>query len=186
MWQECGVWSPPALRHGLKRKCQVGATHGQRTKRFFVRLIRGYPLERTGCKSLLSATDSHNRETVSLRVELPLVFLAKVIALSLFVVLCNIAINGVPTLLFPGSVLVTSVVPGSAGSTIRPGDLPRYHLSHAVSLFLSSLFVFTSLVSLRALLLLICPAKLVSIVSRRPARAAMRCLILPGPLDHRT
>ncbi len=95
-----------------------------------------------------------------------LVFFAKVIALSLFVLLCHIAINGIPTLLFPASVLVGSPVPGSAGSTIRPGDLPRYHLSHAASLFLSSLFVFTSLVSLRALLLLICPAKLVRIVSR--------------------
>jgi hypothetical protein len=84
----------------------------------------------------------------------------------LFVVLCNIAINGIPACLFPGSVLVTSVVPGSAGSTIRPGDLPRYHLSHAVSLFLSSLFVFTSLISLRALLVMICPAKQVRIVSR--------------------
>jgi hypothetical protein len=95
-----------------------------------------------------------------------LVFLAKVMALSLFVLLCHIAINGIPTLLFPGSVLVGSVVPGSAGSTIRPGDLPRYHLSHGVSLFLSGLFVFASLISLRALLLLICPAKLVRVVSR--------------------
>jgi hypothetical protein len=101
-----------------------------------------------------------------LPIEPRLVFLAKVIALSLFVVLCNIAINGIPAFLFPGSVLVGSVVPGSAGSTIRPGDLPRYHLAHVVSLFLSSLFVFTFLIALRALLILACPPRLVRIVSR--------------------
>jgi hypothetical protein len=106
-----------------------------------------------------------------LPIEPKILFFAKVLALALFVVLCNVAINGLPTLLFPGIVLAKSIVPGSAGMTLQPFEGNRYMAAQAVSLFLSSIFVFTSLATVRAVLLLSLPAKLV--------RLASRCVQLP-------
>jgi hypothetical protein len=105
------------------------------------------------------------------------IFFAKVIALSLFVVLCHIAINGIPTLLFPGEVLAASFKKGSAGFMIPPGELFRYNFSHAVSLFLSTLFVFSSLIAVRAVFLLIFPAKMLRIVSRCTQLVVMLILL---------
>ena len=94
------------------------------------------------------------------------ILLAKVIALSFFVVLFNIAINGLPTLMFPGVILVPSKVPGSAGYAISTHEAVMYYIGHAIALFSSSLFVFTIFIAIHALLLLIFPARLVRTVSR--------------------
>lgn len=93
-------------------------------------------------------------------------FFAKIIALLSFVIAFNIAINGLPIIMFPDIVLCWSGKPGSAGQTLQPFEGLRYMAGQAVSLFGSSLFVFTSLLSFRAVLLLIIPARLVRIVSR--------------------
>ncbi len=85
-------------------------------------------------------------------------FIAKVITLSLFVAFANIAINGVPTLLFPGIAL------SAIGKTGASGIM--YTASHGISLFLSSVFVFTLAIAVRALLSLLFPVRFVRAVSR--------------------
>jgi hypothetical protein len=94
------------------------------------------------------------------------IFFAKLAALSLFILLFNIATNGVPAWFFPGEVLTTSRIPGQAGYHIPFGAVFKYQLAHGASLFLSSLFVFTSFLAIRALILFIFPVKLVRTVSR--------------------
>jgi hypothetical protein len=93
-------------------------------------------------------------------------FLAKILALSLFVVLFNIAINGISSLIFPLSVYVRSNKPGTAGMDIPTWQGVRHLFGHAVSLFLSSVFVFAALVSIRSAISLFFPQKLVRNVSR--------------------
>jgi hypothetical protein len=119
--------------------------------------------------------DFHNLSP--LPIEPKTLFFAKVIALSLFVVLFHIAINGIPTLLFPGVVLVASFRRGTAGFMIPPGEQLRYVIAHASSLFLSTLFVFTSFIAVRAALILICPLKLVRAVSRYTQLAMIVLLV---------
>jgi hypothetical protein len=94
------------------------------------------------------------------------IFYAKVIVLLLFVVFCHIAINGIPTLFFPGEVLAASWKPGSAGWNTPPSYFVKYTYGHIISLFLSSLFVFTTFIAVRAVFLLIFPTRLVRMVSR--------------------
>jgi hypothetical protein len=93
-------------------------------------------------------------------------FIAKLIALSLFVVLFHVAINGIPTLLFSGVVLAKSFTPGSAGYNILPYQQGQYFAAQAISLFMSTLFVFASLLTLRAIFLLMFPVKVLRIASR--------------------
>jgi hypothetical protein len=112
-----------------------------------------------------------------LPIEPRILFFAKLIALSLFVGLCNIAINGIPSCLFPASVLTYSPVRGAAGNSIQPGELSRYYLTHVISLFVSSVFAFTSIITIRAVFLLIVPARLVRIVSRCTQLALLLILL---------
>jgi len=114
---------------------------------------------------------------VPLPIKSNIIFAAKLIALSLFVVLFHIAINGIPTLLFPSIVLVKSFIPGTAGWMISPGETLRYFASHAISLFLSTLFIFTSLLTICAAVRLILPAKLVRIASRSVQLALILILL---------
>jgi hypothetical protein len=93
-------------------------------------------------------------------------FLAKLTALSLFILLFNIAINGIPTWLFPGEVLTSCMIPGKAGYHIPFGAVLKYQIAHGISMFLSSLFVFSSLLAIRAFILLIFPVKMVRTASR--------------------
>jgi hypothetical protein len=95
-----------------------------------------------------------------------IIFFAKMIALLLFVVLFNVAINALPALMFPSVVLTKSSTPGTAGFIISNYEVTMYHIGHAMGVFLSSLFVFTILIASRALFLLIIPAKMVRTVSR--------------------
>jgi hypothetical protein len=95
-----------------------------------------------------------------------IIFFAKVSALSLFIAFFHIAFNLVPTLLFPAIVLTPSSRIGSAGMTVTDAQGPLYLGVHIFSLFLSSLFVFTSLIAIRAICLLIIPARLMRMVSR--------------------
>jgi hypothetical protein len=94
------------------------------------------------------------------------IFYAKVIVLLLFVVFCHIAINGIPTLFFPGEVLAASLKPGSAGWETPPSYFIKYTYGHIISLFLSSIFIFTAFIAIRAVFLLTFPARLVRMVSR--------------------
>jgi hypothetical protein len=93
-------------------------------------------------------------------------FFAKVISLALFVVLFHIAINGLPMFLFPGMVLACSLKPGTAGFNIPPTLQGQYLAGHAVGLFLSTLFIFSSLITLRAIFLLVFPARMLRLASR--------------------
>jgi hypothetical protein len=94
------------------------------------------------------------------------IFFAKLAALFLFILLLNIAMNGVPAWLFPGEVLTKSRIPGQAGYHIPFGAVLKYQLAHGASLFLASLFVFASFLAIRAFILLVFPVKLVRTVSR--------------------
>ena len=94
------------------------------------------------------------------------VFFAKGIALCAFVVLFHAAINIIPTLMFPNVVLAASFKSGTAGWHIPPGESLRYIAAHALSLFLSTIFVFTSLITLHAVFRLVIPARFLRIVSR--------------------
>lgn len=112
--------------------------------------------------------DFHN--LIPLPIRPKIIFMAKVTALLLFIVLCNAAINGLPVLLFPGIVLTTSTAQGSAGMSIEAFEGIKYTACQAASLFLSSLFVFTSLIAVRAALFANLTPKL--------ARTASRCVQL--------
>jgi hypothetical protein len=94
------------------------------------------------------------------------VFFAKLIALSLFLTVFHVAINGIPTLLFPCIVFAKSFTPGTAGFHIPLGQISQYQVAQTVSLFFSTLFIFTSLITLRAIFLVIFPQKLIRIASR--------------------
>jgi hypothetical protein len=94
-----------------------------------------------------------------------ILFFAKVIALSWFVLLFNLAINGIPTLLFPGFVLVSSLKPGTAGRFISNGAGVMYQSAHAISVLASSLFIFTSLVAIRSIFFVL-PAEMARVMSR--------------------
>ncbi len=85
-------------------------------------------------------------------------FFAKVITLLLFVAFTNLAINGVPTLLFPGIALSASGKTGAAGII--------YTTSHGISLLLSSVFVFALAIAVRALFSLLLPVRFVRAASR--------------------
>jgi hypothetical protein len=93
-------------------------------------------------------------------------FCAKLISLSLFVIAFHVAINGIPTLLFPGVILAKSFTRGTAGYFIPAGQPTQYLAAQAVSLFLSTLFIFTSSITLHAVFLLIFPQKVLRIASR--------------------
>ena len=93
-------------------------------------------------------------------------FVAKVIALSGFVLLFHTAINLIPTLLFPNLVLAASFKRGTAGWQIPSGESLRYIAGHALSLFLSTVFVFTSLITVNAVFLLALSARILRIASR--------------------
>lgn len=101
-----------------------------------------------------------------LPVDARIMFFAKVAALSGLVIVFNIAVNGIPALLFPGLTTMPSFIPGSAGSMVRPGDGSQYLAAHAASLLLSSIFTFTSLLTVRALFTLILPARFLRMGSR--------------------
>ena len=110
-------------------------------------------------------------------------FFAKVITLSLFVGFTNMAINGVSTVLFPGVALSASGKPSSAGI--------MYTAGHGISLLLSSVFVFTVAIAVRALFSLLFPGKVcarnISIHSTRfDLTASLRFFDGPstGPDDH--
>jgi hypothetical protein len=94
------------------------------------------------------------------------VFFAKLIALSLFLTVFHVAVNGIPTLLFPCIVFAKSFTPGTAGFNIPLGQVSQYQVAQAVSLFFSTLFIFTTLITLRAIVLMIFPQKLIRIASR--------------------
>jgi hypothetical protein len=96
-------------------------------------------------------------------------FFAKVITLSLFVAFTNLAINGVSTLLFPGIALSASGKAGTAGI--------MYTASHGISLFLSSVFVFTLAIAVRALFSLLFPVRFVRAVSRYTQLALILLLL---------
>jgi hypothetical protein len=104
-------------------------------------------------------------------------FFAKLAALFLFILLFNIATNGVPAWLFPGEVLTKSRIPGQAGYNIPFGACLKYQLVHGASLFLSSLFVFSSFLAIRALIFLVFPVKLVRTVSRSTQLALLLILL---------
>lgn len=106
-----------------------------------------------------------------------IMFFAKIAALSLFVILFNVAVNGMPAIFFPGLVTMPSFIPGSAGSMVRPGDGTKYIAAHAVSLVLSSLFVFTSLLTVRALFTLVIPARFMRMGSRMVQLAILLVLL---------
>ena len=106
-----------------------------------------------------------------------LIFFAKLVSLALFVVVFHFAINGIATLLFPGFIFVKSFKPGSAGWRISNCDVFRYYSSHAISLFVSTLFVFASVIAIRSISLLFFPVKLVRIGSRC-AQLALILLLL--------
>jgi hypothetical protein len=96
-------------------------------------------------------------------------FFAKVLTLSLFVAFTNIAINGVSTVLFPGVALSASGKPSSAGI--------MYTAGHGISLLLSSVFVFTLAIAVRALFSLLFPARFVRAVSRYTQLALILLLL---------
>jgi hypothetical protein len=93
-------------------------------------------------------------------------FFAKLIALSLFLIAVHVAINGIPTLLFPGIILAKSFTPGTAGFDISPFQMTQYRAAQTVGLFFSTLFIFASLITLRAVFLLSFPQRLIRIASR--------------------
>jgi hypothetical protein len=95
-----------------------------------------------------------------------ILFFAKLAALMLFIVFANAAINGVPILIFPWIVLTHGDTLGLGGTSLRAFGAMMYHVGNAASLLLSSLFVFTSFVAIRAALPLVCPVRLVRKVSR--------------------
>lgn len=93
-------------------------------------------------------------------------FFAKVITLSLFVAFVNIAINGISTLLFPSIILSASPKPGTAGWHIPIYQVIPYTAGHAISLFLSTVFMFTVMIALRAWSILLFPVRLLRATSR--------------------
>jgi hypothetical protein len=95
-----------------------------------------------------------------------ILFFAKLAALILFIVSANVAINGVPILIFPWIVLTHGNALGPGGTSLSAFGAMMYHVGNTASLLLSSLFVFTSFIAIRAALPLICPVRLVRKVSR--------------------
>jgi hypothetical protein len=85
------------------------------------------------------------------------VFLAKISALSLYLLAFTVAIDLCPTVLFPLGVLA------KRASTFA---CTRYVLSHAVSVLLINVFIYLSAISLRGIILTLFPGRIAKSISR--------------------
>ncbi len=95
------------------------------------------------------------------------VFYAKVVALAAFLLLFTVAINIIPTLLFPSAVLDNNPY----SHTVFARKIPiyqviRYTFSHGISVLLGNIFIFLTAITLQGILLMLIPSKWARAISR--------------------